>query len=105
MSRHLAYPPAHELEEMPVLCEGLADDQHIDDGDVRYWLSRCGILDGEPCNNKVTVEALTHEGCWADAICYDGRTLEVVYVNTRDGFRDPTLAAEVERLLAEGWVS
>lgn len=97
MSGHISYPMARELEDMPVLCEGQSDNQHIDDGNVRYWLSRCSIEDGEPCNNKVTVEGLTTEGAWRDAICYNGRTLEVVFVNEVDDFEDEDLQREVER--------
>lgn len=45
-----------ELEALPTLCQGQADDLKIEGGGVRIWLSRCGIEDGEPCENKVTIE-------------------------------------------------
>jgi hypothetical protein len=47
-----------ELESLPTLTQGQADDLKIDGGQygLRIWLSRCGIEDGEPCNNKVTIE-------------------------------------------------
>jgi hypothetical protein len=45
-----------ELEAMETLAVGQADDLKVDLGEVRIWLSRCGIEDGEPCNNKVTIE-------------------------------------------------
>ena len=60
-----------QLEELPTLCEGQADDLKVDDGDVRYWLSRCGLVDGEPWQNTVTIEARSN-GCWSDAVRYDG---------------------------------
>ena len=45
-----------ELEAMPTLTVGQADDLKIDSGTIRIWLSRCTVEDGEPCNNKVTIE-------------------------------------------------
>lgn len=45
-----------ELEALPTLAVGQADDLKVDAGNVRIWLSRCGVEDGEPCDNKVTVE-------------------------------------------------
>ena len=53
------------LEAMPTLATGQADDLKIEilgsagEG-VRVWLSRCTVEDGEPYNNKVTVEKLQH---------------------------------------------
>jgi hypothetical protein len=44
-----------ELESLPTLCVGQADDLKIDTPIRQVWLSRCGIADGEPCENKVTV--------------------------------------------------
>jgi len=52
-----------ELETMPTLCVGQADNLKIDTGTRRVWLSRCTVADGEPYNNKVTVERLIN-GCW-----------------------------------------
>jgi hypothetical protein len=48
-----------ELEAMPTLCVGQAADLKVesDEGDgIRIWLSRCGVADGEPYENKVSVE-------------------------------------------------
>lgn len=45
-----------ELEEMPTISTGQTDDLKVDTGKVRVWLSRCTIADGEPYNNKVTIE-------------------------------------------------
>ena len=47
-----------ELEMLPTLSVSQADDLKIDDGETRIWLSRCTVEDGEPYNNKVTVETL-----------------------------------------------
>ena len=49
---------AQELEGMPTLCTGQADDLKYDDGKTRVWLSRCTKDDGEPYNNKITIERL-----------------------------------------------
>lgn len=38
---------------------------------VRYWVSRCSVADGEPYNNKVTIEVLT-DGRWENYISYNG---------------------------------
>lgn len=46
-----------ELEALPTLSQGQADDLKVDDGDgIRIWLSRVGIADGERCDNLVTIE-------------------------------------------------
>ena len=52
-----------ELERMGTVCVGQADDLKFDDGRTRVWLSRCTIPDGEPYDNKVTVEELI-KGMW-----------------------------------------
>lgn len=54
-----------ELEELPVLCQGQADDLLIESDTERVWLSRCSTLDGEPWDNKVTVERLI-AGSWIE---------------------------------------
>jgi hypothetical protein len=47
-----------ELEAMNTLATGQADNLKIEDMEagLRVWLSRCTVEDGEPYNNKVTVE-------------------------------------------------
>ena len=62
---------AAELEDMETLSTGQADDLKIDTGNVRVWLSRCGVEDGEPFDNKVTVEHLA-EGRWETVEEYPG---------------------------------
>ncbi len=47
-----------ELEALPTLSVGQADSLKVEKkGEWRVWLSRCHKEDGEPYNNKVTVEA------------------------------------------------
>ncbi len=36
-----------ELEAMPTLAVGQADDLKVDTGEERVWLSRCGAEDGQ----------------------------------------------------------
>ena len=48
-----------ELEAMPTITVGQADDLKVETENRRVWLSRCTVEDGEPYNNKVTVEKLT----------------------------------------------
>jgi len=43
---------------METLTVGQADDLKYEDSVTRIWLSRCTVEDGEPCNNKVTIEEL-----------------------------------------------
>jgi hypothetical protein len=44
-----------ELEALPTLCVGQADNLKIEEPTRRVWLSRCTVADGEPYDNKVTV--------------------------------------------------
>jgi hypothetical protein len=65
--------PLDELEDLPTLHQGQADDCKIEtvnaDGRPveRVWLSRCGVEDGEPWDNKVTVERLDERFRWVTA--------------------------------------
>ena len=45
-----------EIAGMDTLSESQFDDLKIEEDRVRVWLSRGSIADGEPFNNKVTVE-------------------------------------------------
>ena len=58
------------LENLPTICEGQTDDLKVESDRVRIWLSRCGVEDGEPFNNAVTVECLI-DGQWADIARYE----------------------------------
>lgn len=62
---------AAELRKMPTLSTGQADDLKVEGRFVRVWLSRCSIEDGEPFNNKITVERLIN-GCWETEEEYPG---------------------------------
>lgn len=63
-----------QLEAMPTLAQSQADDLKVDwsDGDegLRIWLSRCTVQDGEPYDNKVTVEIRDPRGNWITAYEY-----------------------------------
>ena len=54
-----------DLEAMPTLCVGQADDLKIDTGTRRVWLSRMTIEDGMPYDNQVSVEKLI-DGRWVE---------------------------------------
>ena len=64
-----------ELEQFPTLAVGQADDLRVEEYVgrklVRYWLSRCGVEDGEPYPNKVTIEARDcPNGSWENIETY-----------------------------------
>lgn len=70
-SQHLCYT-LEELEDMETISEGQADDLKIHDGDYKIYLGRCGIADGEPFNNPVTVERYSHDtNRWEDIYRYE----------------------------------
>ena len=62
--------PLDELEAMDVLEQGQADDLLIHSEDYKLWLSRCGVEDGEPCDNKVTIE-VRRDGRWTEIGWYE----------------------------------
>lgn len=47
---------AKELDAMPTLRTAQTDDLKIDTGDTRVWLARTDTTDGEPYNNRVSIE-------------------------------------------------
>lgn len=59
-----------ELEAMPTIEQGQADDLKLENEYTKIWLSRCGVEDGEPCNNKVTIEEL-RRGRWVEVGWYE----------------------------------
>ena len=68
---------AADLEQMPTLAEGQAHDLKVDDGHIRWWLSRMTEEDGEVC--AVYVELLVN-GRWVDVHCYgEPMTYEDLY--------------------------
>lgn len=62
-----------ELEILPTLATGQADDLKIEKENRRVWLSRCTVEDGEPYNNKVTVEKLKGGYVGASREAYEKR--------------------------------
>ena len=60
-----------ELEAMPTITQGQADDLKVDEGDgIRIWLARVGVEDGMPCDNMVTIEEL-QSGSWVEVGWYE----------------------------------
>ena len=62
---------AKDLEAMPTLSEGWADDLKIDTGAMRVWLSRCDLDDGAEYRAGITVEILCN-GRWNTIKTYEG---------------------------------
>lgn len=62
---------AKDLEDMPTLSVGQADDLKIDEGKRRVWLCRCGIADGMPYNNQITIERYI-DNKWQTVETYEG---------------------------------
>jgi hypothetical protein len=61
-----------ELESLPTLSVGQADNLKVDSGRTRVWLSRCTVEDGEPFDNAVTVEEL-RDGRWVEVDRYQAQ--------------------------------
>jgi len=59
-----------ELEKLPILSIGQAEDLKLETAKIRVWLSRCKKEDGEPYNNKVTEEQYLN-GQWVTARAYE----------------------------------
>lgn len=95
MYDHTDRPTADDLEELPVLTQGQADDLHSDTGTVRFWLSRCSTGDGEPWDQTVTIEVLLSNGTWVDFIRYDG--------NDADGDGAWIEAGGFDMAVKDGW--
>lgn len=64
--------PLTELEALPTLCVGQADDLKIESDRERVWLSRTTVEDGEPWDNKVTVERYIG-GAWIEVEWWEAR--------------------------------
>lgn len=65
-----------ELEALPTIRQGHFDNLKIEtfgDPPTRVWLARTGVEDGEPYDNRVTVETL-QDGCWIEAKSYPAAT-------------------------------
>lgn len=67
---------ASELDDYDTISTGQADDlKHETVDGLRYWLSRCGVADGEPFEHTVTIER-QDEGRWINVARYDGGELD-----------------------------
>lgn len=64
-------PTSETLRGLPTLSQSQADDLKVSECDWRVWLSRCGLADGEPFEETVTIEYRTNEG-WSTCEQYDG---------------------------------
>ena len=62
---------AKQLRAMPTRSVGQADDLKVETSTMRVWISRCTVEDGEPFDDKVTVERLRN-GRWEVADEYQG---------------------------------
>lgn len=60
-----------QLLEIDTIRSGHDADLKIDDGQIRVWLSRNSIKDGEPFDNTIYVER-NSDGRWVLSECYDG---------------------------------
>ena len=62
---------ASELRALPTLCVAQADNLKIDTGSLRVWLCRCGVADGMPYDEQITIERLI-DGRWIRIAVYPG---------------------------------
>lgn len=63
---------ADDLRDLPTLAVGQADDLKLAGDGYQVWLSRCTVADGEPYDNKITVEQLVN-GRWVTIDTYPGK--------------------------------
>jgi len=68
MQDHLFYT-LETLESLPTLSAAQTCNLKVDTDEYRVWLSRCTVADGEPFNNKVTVQRL-EDGQWVNHCIY-----------------------------------
>lgn len=63
-----------QLQALPTISEAQASDLKVEDHEsgLRHWLSRCSVADGEPYDNKVTVEKFEN-GRWRLLSTYQAR--------------------------------
>lgn len=102
--------PEHTLEQLealPTRSQGQADDLKVEDArneqgrpTRRVWLSRCTVEDGEPCNNKVTVERL-EGGAWIEAAIFEAMPDE----DPEQTFRDALVEIAAGVPLEDEWRS
>jgi hypothetical protein len=61
-----------QLRALPTLSQGHFDNLKVEADGIRVWLSRCTMADGEPYDNKVTVEVIRN-GVWTEHRTYQAR--------------------------------
>jgi len=62
-----------DLEKRKTLAVGQTDDLKIDTGTTRVWVARTTIEDGEPFNNRISVEKFNRKtGRWEIVDEYEG---------------------------------
>lgn len=62
------------LRALPTLSVGQADSLKIETEDTRVWLCRCGVADGMPYDNQVTIERFDSvKGRWYDAAKHEAK--------------------------------
>jgi len=62
--------PVAELKALQTIQSGHFDDLKLERDGVRWWISRCGIADGQPCDEMVTVEEFLN-GVWEAVFEYN----------------------------------
>jgi hypothetical protein len=62
---------ANDLDKLPTLYVGQADDLKIETKNKRIWLCRRGIADGMPYDNQITIEKYI-DGRWLTVETYEG---------------------------------
>lgn len=64
------------LEKLPTKAVGQSCDLKYEGNfcgaPYRFWLARCGVEDGEPWPNTVSVEIRTMKGDWKQILRYNG---------------------------------
>lgn len=65
--------PLHWLKAQKVIAVGQSCDLVFEGERTRIWLSRCAAEDGEPYNNKVTVETWRDNGLFEVYRYYEAR--------------------------------
>lgn len=61
-----------ELNKMPTISSGQADDLKYETKDLRIWLSRLTIADGMEYNNQVSID-MNRNGTWHTLALYEAK--------------------------------
>ena len=64
-------PTTSELQELETIVQGQASDLKVDEPDLRVWLSRMTVEDGEMWEHTVHVEERINDR-WRLVLSYDG---------------------------------